>query len=333
MTAQVADPDYSARREQLERRLDELRDARLDVAERQREAEFMRATAAADDEELKATTQGRRERMTVAVEQAERASLNADVYDKDKAEERWSEAREALMEFDVRAAEDAAARRRTYSDLDSRVTAFNSEANELDRQIGSVSEELARLVSSDQADRARELEAQLEELAPLVDAQREAVGMSATADLAEDYAGQADTHATAWKWWGAGLLVAVAGAVAGGLLLFQQDSVPSGKLTNGAVVEVARNLVIVGLLIYLVRLAALQFRVHRHLEAVARNKATALSTFNRMVGVASEPEIRNSLATVLAQCVFASDETGFVGTDSDHITLIERFASGVPKPG
>lgn len=165
-----------------------------------------------------------------------------------------------------------------------------------------------------------------------MEAQREAVGITAAADLNADYTEQADEHGTAWKRWGVALVISIAAAIAGGLLLFHEDSVPAGKLTNGVVVEISRNLLIIGLLIYGVRLTSLQFRVHRHLEAVARNKAAALSTFNRMVVVATEPEIRNSLATVLAQSVFNSDETGFVDATGDHVTLIERVAGSLPRP-
>ena len=46
----------------------------------------------------------------------------------------------------------------------------------------------------------------------------------------------------------------------------------------------------------------------------------------------SEREVRNAIAVVLAQAVFSSDETGFVDSSNDHITLIERVASGIPRP-
>jgi len=101
-------------------------------------------------------------------------------------------------------------------------------------------------------------------------------------------------------------------------------------VTGETVTIVTRNLLVIGLLLYGVRLTALQFRVHRHLEAVARNKAAALATFNRLVAVASEKEVRNSLAVVLAQSVFGSDETGFVGTAHDQITVVERIAGSLP---
>ncbi len=122
-------------------------------------------------------------------------------------------------------------------------------------------------------------------------------------------------------------MATIVATVVGGLILFSRDKVPSGEITGPTVVDLVRNLFVIGLLLYGVRITSLQFRVHRHLEAVARNKSAALSTFNRIVSVSSEKEIRNSLAIVLAQSVFSSDETGFVDAAQDHVTLIERLAA------
>lgn len=325
--------DALERQQQLEQRIDKLRSQRLVVARRHREAEMARAGAAADMEEAVARAEAQRQMLRAPLEAAERRSTAAsDRSERDRAEIAWRKAHEALAAFEAEHGEHTARSRRAYADLDAQVAAFSSEATELDRQSGAIADELARLVGDHNARRTEELEARLAELAPLVDAQREAVGITATADLSADYTQQADGQARAWKWWGAALIVSVAMAIAGGLILFREDSVPKGDLTNGTVVEVVRNLVIVSLLIYVVRLASLQFRVHRHLEAVARNKSAALSTFNRMVVVATEPEIRNSLATVLAQSVFSSDETGFVDAGGDHVTLIERVAGSVSRP-
>lgn len=92
---------------------------------------------------------------------------------------------------------------------------------------------------------------------------------------------------------------------------------------------VAIQLLVVGLLLYVVRTAGGQFRAHRHLEAVNRNKAAALATFNRIVTGPSEKEVRTAVAVVLAQAVFSSDDTGFVESANDGVTLLERAASPV----
>jgi hypothetical protein len=202
----------------------------------------------------------------------------------------------------------------------------------VDAALADLDQQIVEAQAAVQAAQVRELQAEVARLAPLVDAQRQAVGESGAADLGKDYLTQATGHAEAWKRWGIALVLAIAAAIAFSLLLFQSEDRTDDKLTNGAVIEIARDLLIVGLLIYLVRLASLQFRVHRHLEAVARNKAAALSTFTRMVAVGSEPEIRDSLSVVLAQAVFTSDETGFVDATGDHVTLIERAAGALPKP-
>lgn len=249
-----------------------------------------------------------------------------------EAEEEKEKLAENLAAFEEDLAREIPRLRLEIDRLDDRLNDRKATLNNLDGEMGLLLDEIRTLDVRRQANQAAEIEQQLESLAPVVEAQREAAGISGFAKLSTDYDAQADDHARAWKRWGAGLLISVAGSVVGSLLLFASERIPSGRIDNETVVTISRNLVVLGLLLYVVRLASLQFRVHRHLEAVARNKAAALSTFNRIIAVASEQEIRNAMATVLAQAVFSSDETGFVDGGNDHITLIERVASSVPRP-
>ena len=50
-----------------------------------------------------------------------------------------------------------------------------------------------------------------------------------------------------------------------------------------------------------------------------------------MIGVASDTGVRDAIATELARAVFKSDETGFIDSGNDQITLVERLASGIPR--
>ena len=76
--------------------------------------------------------------------------------------------------------------------------------------------------------------------------------------------------------------------------------------------RIAIEILVLGLLVYAVRVTAHQFRVHRHLETVCRNKASALRTFNRLVAGPGEAEVRTAVAVALAQAVFDSNSTGFI---------------------
>jgi len=72
--------------------------------------------------------------------------------------------------------------------------------------------------------------------------------------------------------------------------------------------------------------------VYRHLEIVARNNAAALDTFSRLVSAGSEPDVRTAIATILAEHVFKSDETGLIDPGSDHIKEAEpRDLSRTPS--
>jgi len=77
------------------------------------------------------------------------------------------------------------------------------------------------------------------------------------------------------------------------------------------------------------RFVAIQTRAHRHMQFVARNKADALSTFNRMVAGHQEAEVRANVAAALAQAVFKSDDGVFSDASSDTVTIIDRLGSAV----
>lgn len=186
-------------------------------------------------------------------------------------------------------------------------------------QIEEADERLQRLQH-----REAELAQQLEALESVANVQREAASVSAADELSTDYSRQADDHAKAWKLWGKWLIAAVVFAIGGGIAVLLAAH-PEKNATNAQIVSrLTLILLVIGLLLYVVRLTSLQFRVHRHLEAVARSKAAALSTFNRIVVGPAESEVRTAVAQVLAQAVFKTDDTGFIDASAEHITLIER---------
>ncbi len=184
---------------------------------------------------------------------------------------------------------------------------------------------------ADLREQAARLGAELMSVSALVEAGRAAVGESGATDLAADYAQQANDHRDSWKRWRWGFAASMAVSVIGTLLVVLAWK-PSGDATSAAAVSrFLLDLLVIGLLLYLVRITSLQFRVHRHLEAVSRSKAAALSTFSRIIASGAEPSTRDALATTLAQAVFTPGETGFIDASNDHITLIERVVGSVAQ--
>lgn len=169
-----------------------------------------------------------------------------------------------------------------------------------------------------------ELARNLEELRPVVDAQREAAASSGLQELNKAYEDSATAHENSWKMWlrwvAFSAVLAAGGGIAALVLIRPETDATNAEIVSAAATE----LLVIGLLLFFVRLTALQFRVHRHLEAVARNKAAALATFNRIVVGQTEADVRAVVASALAQAVFTSDETGFIDTTSEQITLVER---------
>lgn len=312
----------SASRSELARRLQETRERLQTLEERRAEVQSL-ITA------LEGEAAARRAELRFQSEDAQ-TRLETYLGGSSAHEKAWADARRARRELADVEANLARRMPEVIADrdvIDTQIESTRNTEQSLLEDLSIVDNAIRRLEAEEHAARARNLESQLAELEPVV---REAAG-SGIADLSEDYASQATRHGNAWRIWGSVLLLALAGAVVGSLLLFSSERIPTGAIDSETVVTIARNLLVVGLLLYAVRLASLQFRVHRHLEAVARNKAAALSTFNRIVGVSGEQEVRNAIATVLAQAVFSSEDTGFIDGADSHITLVERIAAGIPS--
>ena len=187
--------------------------------------------------------------------------------------------------------------------------------------------EQARQELRELQDELRAVRSSLEEARPAVQAAREAAGVTAAVDLSEFYETRAKEERTAWKAWGWWLIAAIAGAIVGGILTVLGLH-PDKHATNAEIVSsLAIDVLVVGLLLYAVRVVAMQFRAHRHLWAVARSKAAALRTFSRWVVTAAEPEVRGQVTLVVAQQILSVEDSGFADASGDHVTLIERVLS------
>lgn len=177
--------------------------------------------------------------------------------------------------------------------------------------------------------RAEALQAELEARAQLVDAQREAVSESGARELSKDFEVRGTAHLRSFRQWALALMLAVSLGGTGGVL-FVYLTRPSDDATNAEIATHAiLDILVLGLIIFLMRFVAIQARAHRHMQFVTTNKADALSTFNRMVAGHQEPEVRASVAAALAQAVFKSDDGIFSDASSDTVTFIERLGAAV----
>ena len=173
----------------------------------------------------------------------------------------------------------------------------------------------------------RDLEAQQD----LASAAREAAGESAGAELSVDFGQRAtDLGEMAGRWFRA-LIAAGVVAFVGGVVTFLVLRPDGGADDASDFAALGLAVFIVGLLVFAIRVCAQNYRVNRHLQAVASSKAAALSTFRRLVSSVEEGEVRSAVALALAQAVFATEETGLVDSAGDHVTLVERAV--VPRLG
>ncbi|HWH44869.1 MAG TPA: hypothetical protein VNT32_09060, partial [Thermoleophilaceae bacterium] len=172
--------------------------------------------------------------------------------------------------------------------------------------------------------KVEQLRRELEAREDLVSGLREAAGESAGEELAGVFAERAQTLGGTAKSWFKALVGSVATALLGGTATFLILRPASQGQDADNFAALGLGIFIVGLLVFAIRVCAQNYRVNRHLEAVANSKAAALSTFKRLVASIEEQEIRSAVALALAQAVFATEETGLVESAGDHVTLVER---------
>jgi len=197
----------------------------------------------------------------------------------------------------------------------------------LQQQLAHMDEEAAESEEADGGVEAKltEFEEKLESFSALEGAKREAVSSSGAQDLSAAYVNEAERHskgATIWV-----VLLGLAVVLAGGLGALVIDLAhPAKKAAPSEIAtSIAVQVLVVGLTLYVIRVAASQFRAHRHLEAVNRGKAAALDTFNRIVAGPSERDVRTAVAAVLAQAVFATERTGFIDPAAEGVTVAENI--------
>jgi hypothetical protein len=172
----------------------------------------------------------------------------------------------------------------------------------------------------DAADVRRQLEGQRDLANEFRDAARESAGQ----ELSGVFLDRAkDCKDSAMRWLSA-LVLASIGAVAGAIITFNEVRPDKGADDPHELAALGLGLFILGILAFAVRVCAQNYRVNRHLEAVARSKAAAISTFQRLVSSVEDEEVKSAVTLTLAQAVFTTEETGLVDGSGDHVTLVER---------
>jgi len=163
----------------------------------------------------------------------------------------------------------------------------------------------------------------LESHKDLIGSLRDVSGESASSELSQVFMNRATELNEAAKRWLKTLVGAGVAALIGAVVTFLVLT-PDGEADASDVGRLTLSVFILGLLIYAVRVCGQQYRANRHLEAVARSKAAALSTFTRFSGAVEEESVRSTLALTLAQAVFATEETGFIDASNDRVTLVDH---------
>lgn len=149
----------------------------------------------------------------------------------------------------------------------------------------------------------------------------------AATDLATHYKTQAEAHAgTATTFFAAGVVAAVVLTVLTVVFLVVSppdygDVGPSEKWLEVVRGTVAR-LAILSIAAFALAFCVRNYRVNMHLEVLNKRRQNALNTFGLLQAAVTSEDARNIVVGELVRAVFTSEETGYLGGESER-TIIE----------
>jgi hypothetical protein len=202
-----------------------------------------------------------------------------------------------------------------------RALADQAVADSPDKDMEAVRESLSQLHAE-----ASAINKELDSRKEALDQARADAGESAGEELAEVFSSRANCHKNTAERWLVALVLSGPLAVGFAVLTFFWLRPDQGSNDPHDFAGIGLAIFILGVLAFGIRICAQNYRVNRHLEAVARSRASAISTFQRLAASASDPEIRSAVTLTLAQSIFATEDTGLVDGSGDHVTLVERAA-------
>ena len=172
--------------------------------------------------------------------------------------------------------------------------------------------------------RSIRLRRELESSHEAVSQARAAAGTSASEEQAEVFKNRTEEYEDRATKWLVALILSVPLSAGLALITFLELGPESGSKDVHDFAGLGFGLFVLGLLAFAIRVCAQNFRVNRHLAAVARSKEASISTFQRMVASVEDAELRSAVALTLVQSIFAVEETGLIDGSGDHVTLVER---------
>jgi hypothetical protein len=88
-----------------------------------------------------------------------------------------------------------------------------------------------------------------------------------------------------------------------------------------------------GVLYYLLVLAARSYRANAHLAAVNRHRATALQVFSTFADSSSDEQTKNAVLLETTRCIYSHTSTGFLSGEepSSPVQVVEILKALAPN--
>lgn len=181
----------------------------------------------------------------------------------------------------------------------------------------------ARAAAEESQARAAEVAASLDALEARAKTLVEQIGVG---ELAKHYGSEADEQASSARRWLWAVIVSGVLLLAVVVWLFIETH---GLGANPSWEQIARSLaskaLAIGVVSYAVTFCSRNFRSHRHLEAVYRQRKASLNTYSAMASALQEDdEGRKVVLAELAKAVFAATDTGMTPSSAGDKTIIEN---------
>jgi hypothetical protein len=182
-------------------------------------------------------------------------------------------------------------------------------------------------------DRIGQLKAELDSSQEAVTEARKGAGSSASQELEKVYRDLASDYARSSNVWLGVLVGALVLGFLAALLTYHGVRPAREAKEPHDYAALGFGVFVIGLIAFGIRVCAQNLRINRHLAAVNRSKASAISTFQRLATSVSDEAVRSAVTLTLAQAIFTVEETGLTDASGDHVTLVERAViPSLPTP-
>jgi hypothetical protein len=158
----------------------------------------------------------------------------------------------------------------------------------------------------------------VKEVEELRDAAKKATQEIGVSKYERVFGDEANSHATAARWWLAATILLAAGTVSFAWGLYQSSWHLAATLTPTQSLHLAiGKIVILSILISAILWSGRGYRSNRHNAVINKHRQNALRTFDTFVKSATDEQTKSAVLLQTTHCIFSPQNSGYASHDGD----------------